>query len=207
MSNTKFIETMRARLAGRSKRNLIERMITRSPHSMASEKAITALEVYPLLLLMLACDHPTKLWILDKGEKPSSARILDQAILTKKWHSTNITIDDCEGITDVVENYVAMVVSWKTLLVMRHEFAHAATTFFSPSTRGRIKALYQDALRRGEFTEPLAKESLAEYAACGLSYYFFPDLKAELESVDAGLFSLVACVLNEAESLSSLIAQ
>lgn len=204
-ANRRLVEQLRARLGERTKRDLIKQMIVRSPHSNATEKAVAALEAYPLLLLLLACDYPTKLWILDKGEKPSSAGILNESILAKRWHSTNITIDECEGITDVVDNFVAMVVSWKTLLILRHEFAHAVTTFFSPSTRKQLQALYVGAKRRGEFTEPLAKESLAEYAACGLSYYFFPDLREELRATDGDLFNLVRGLVTEAEAVSTQI--
>ncbi|MCL5959683.1 MAG: hypothetical protein M1358_10295 [Chloroflexi bacterium] len=207
MSNRKITDALRTKLGSRTKRDLIEQMIARSPHEIATQKAVAALQVYPLSLLLLACDYPTKLWILDRGEKPSSAEILDGTVLGKKWHSSGISIDECEGITDVVGNYVAIVVSWKTLLIMRHEFAHAATTFFSPSTRDRISALYREALGRGDFTEPLAKESLGEYAACALSYYFFPDLKEELQTVDPNLFNLVHSVLDEAELLSRLIQE
>jgi hypothetical protein len=201
-----LVERLRAQLGGRSKRDLIEQMIVHSPHPVATEKMVVALEVYPLLLLLLACDHPTKLWILDRGEKPSSAEILNESALAKKWHTAGISIDECEGVTEVVDDYVATVVSWKTLLIMRHEFAHAVTTFFSPSTRNALLRLYQEAKGRERFTEPLAMESLGEYAACGLSYYFFPDLREELKSVDRKLFDLVHGLLAEAEELSIQIA-
>lgn len=206
MSN-KSINGLRAKLAGRTKRELIEGMIARSPHRAATEKVLVALEVYPLFLLMLARDFPTRLWILDRDEKPSSAEILNDHVRNKRWHSARICIDDCEGVTELVDGYIAVVVSWKTLLTMRHEFAHALTTFFSVGTRQKLEYLYRDARRRGAFTEPLAAESIGEYIACGLSYYFFPDLRQELQQVDPGLYELVENLLQQAEEISSLISQ
>ncbi|MBI2883077.1 MAG: hypothetical protein HY675_27935 [Chloroflexi bacterium] len=206
MSN-KFIEDLSIRLAQRSKRQLIEGMISRTPHQVATEKAVAALQVYPLLLLLLAHDYPTKVWILDKGEKPSSAAILSPRVRRKRWHSTCIGVDDCEGLTDVVDSYVAMVVSWKTLLVMRHEFAHVVTTFFSPATRRKIERLYVDARAHATFTEPLAGESLGEYIACAMSYYFFPDLREELLAVDPALYNAVDEILGQAELVSQRIGQ
>lgn len=201
----KFIDSMRLRLAGRSKRDLIEGMIIRSPHEVATNKTLVALGAYPLYLLMLAHDFPTKLWILDRGEKPSSAGIINEAVRSKRWHSARICIDDCEGVTEFIDNYVAVVVSWRTLLAMRHEFAHAITTFFSPTTRQRLDHLYRQAVSRDVFVEPLAAESIGEYAACGISYYFFPDLRKELQEVDPDLYELVADLLQQAEEISSLI--
>ena len=206
MSN-RFIEDMRDKLAGRTKRELINGMITRSPHAAAAEKTLVALEVYPLFLLMLANDFPTKVWILDRDEKPSSAEILNDAARNKRWHSARICIDDCDGVTEFIDGYVAVVVSWKTLLAMRHEFAHALTTFFSPQTRHKLEHLYREAKMRGSFMEPLAAESIGEYVSCALSYYFFPDLREELQKVDPDLHDLIDGLLREAEEISLLISQ
>lgn len=202
----RHIEEMRRRLKGRTKRQLIEGMIVRSPHAIAKEKVFKALEVYPLLILMLAHDHPTKIWILDRGEPPSSAEILNKEARERRWHSQGIAIDECEGITDVVDNYVAVVVSWKTLLVIRHEFAHAATTFLSRNVRVELNNLFRGARSRGSFVEPLASESIGEYVACAMSYYFFSDLKEELKQVDPGVYELVDRILRQAEMVSLAIA-
>lgn len=202
-----YIREMRRRLAGRTKRELVEGMITRLPHQPALEKTYVALEVFPLFLLMLARDFPTKLWILDRGEKPSSADILNDHVRNKRWHSSRICIDDCEGVTEFIDGYVAVVVSWKTLLAIRHEFAHAITTFFSATTRSTLEQLYRDAKKRNSFTEPLASESVGEYAACGLSYTFFPDLREELREVDPRLFDLMEDLLRQAEEVSDRISQ
>jgi len=193
---------LRARLGGRGKRELIEGMIVRSPHPAATGRLITALEVYPLATLMLAHDYPTKIWILDRGEKVSSAGILTQRILHRRWHSAGIGVDDCEGLTDVAPGYVAVVTSWRSLLVMRHEFAHAVTTFFSAPFRQQLRQLYDEARLRGQFTEPLAGESIGEYVACGLSYHFFPDLRTELMAVDPALYRLIDRFIAQAEDLS-----
>lgn len=197
---------LRAQLGGRTKRELIDGMIVRSPHELATSRVLAALEPYPLLLLMLARDHPTKLWILDRGEKVSSAEILTPRILRRRWHSAGIGVDDCEGLTDVAPGYVAVVTTWRTLLVVRHEFAHAATTFFSDQVRQQLRQLYEAARLRGQFTEPLAAESVGEYAACGLSYCLFPDLRAELQSVDPGLHRLASRFLARAEEASARMA-
>ncbi len=202
----RLLSDLSARLGGRTKRELIEGMISRSPHPAATGRLVTALEVYPLSLLLLAHDYPTKIWVLDRGEKVSSAGILTQRILHRRWHSTAIGVDDCEGLTDVAPGYVAVVTSWRTLLVMRHEFAHAVTTFFSESLRRQLHQLYEDARMRGQFTEPLAAESIGEYVACGLSYYFFPDLRAELRSTDPGLYRLIDRFIGQAEDLSARLA-
>lgn len=205
--NNRFIEDMRSRLAGRTKRELIEGMVTRSPHKAATQKAIVALEVFPLYLLMLAHDFPTKVWILDQGEKPSSAEILNDNARNKRWHSTRICIDDCEGVTEFIDGYIAVVISWKTLLAMRHEFSHAITTFFSPATRQKLDLLYREAKRRGQFMEPLASESIGEYVSCGFSYYFFPDLREELKQVDLELHDLIDTLFEEAEEISALMSE
>lgn len=201
-----FVVGMREKLAGRNKRQLIEGMIARSPHQIATEKLVMALESYPLLLLLLAKEYPTQIWLLDRGELPSSAAILNDQARRRRWHSQGIGVDDCEGLTDVVNGKVTIVVSWKTLLIMRHEFAHAVTTFFSPNIRRRLGLLYAQAKQRGVFAEPLAAESIGEYVACGISYQFFPDLSAELREVDAGLYRCIEGLLREAEELSALIA-
>ncbi|MCL5264651.1 MAG: hypothetical protein M1343_05585 [Chloroflexi bacterium] len=200
-------DDLKVRLNGRTKHELIEGMIVRSPHQMAAEKMVAALEVYPLLLLLLAHDHPTKIWILDRGEAPSSAEILNDSVRQKRWHAGRLCIDDCDGITEVVGNYVAVVVSWRTLLAMRHEFAHAVTTFFSPTTRQKLNTLYREAKTRGAFTEPLASESIGEYVACGLSYFFFPDLREELKEVDPDLHDLVEDLLRQADEISEMISE
>ncbi len=200
------IEELRRRLGGRTKRQLIEGMIVRSPHAGATEKMVKALEVFPLLILMLAHDHPTKIWILDRGETPSSAEILNDEVRARRWHSKGLAIDDCEGLTDVVDNYVAVVVSWKTTLVMRHEFAHAATTFIAPRVRAEMERLFRNARSRARFVEPLASESLGEYVACAMSYYFFPDLKQQLREVDQDLHDLIEHMFQQAEMVSLAIA-
>ena len=202
MPSNRLTEEFKRQLDGRTKRQLIEGMIVRSPNNVATEKMVKALEVYPLLILMLAHDHPVKIWILDRGEAPSSAEILDEAAKNRRWHSNRICVDECEGLTDVVDNYVAVVVSWKTLLVMRHEFAHAATTFIGPSVRQELERLFREARQRRQFVEPLAAESLGEYIACGMSYYFFPDLREELQQTDPALHDLVAEMLRQAEVVS-----
>ncbi|MCL5961545.1 MAG: hypothetical protein M1358_19905 [Chloroflexi bacterium] len=205
--NRQYIDSLRARLAGRNKRDLIEGMIARSPHDLATEKMLLALEPYPLLLLMLAHDYPTKIWILDRGERLSSSEILTEEMRCKRWHSDGIGIDECEGLTDVAEGYVAVVVSWKTLLIMRHEFAHATTTFLSAKIRRGLEQLFGEAKARGSFTEPLAGESLGEYIACGMSYFLSPDLRQELRDVDLGLHDLVEDILAQAEAVSQEIGE
>ncbi|TAK28677.1 MAG: hypothetical protein EPO21_22575 [Chloroflexota bacterium] len=201
-----FLDSMRVRLAGRTKRQLIEEMIVRSPHVGAKEKLHLALQEYPLFLLMMARDYPTKIWILDKGERPTSADILSDGARQRRWHSRGIHLDQCDGVVDVIDNYVAMVVSWKTLLIIRHEFAHVVTTFFSPKTRSQLAALFEKAKMRNYFVEPLAAESLGEYLACAMSFYFFPDLREDLRTVDPDLHTLVGGILAEAEEISAQIS-
>lgn len=196
------IGRLRDRLDGRTKRDLVGGMISHSPHPAATAKILHALEVYPLLMLMQAHDYPTRIWVLDRGEKLSSAAILDAAAKERRWHQSGLSIDDCEGVTDVVEGSVAMITTWKSLLVIRHEFAHAITTFFPPKVKQCLHALYSRARERGEFTEPLASESLGEYVACGVSYLFFDDLRQELEEVDRDLLTLVSRLVNQAEAIS-----
>ena len=196
------LDRLRARLQGRSKTDLIEGMIARSPHRAATDRLVQALEVYPLLMLLLAHDHPTRIWLLEKGEKSSSAEILDEAARARKWHNAELGIDDCEGLTEVVGTSVVMVVSYRSLLVMRHEFAHVITTFFSPSARRSLRWLFERAKERGQFTEPLAAESLGEYVACAVSYLFFNDLRQELADVDADLLAAVAKLIGHSEQLS-----
>ena len=201
----RLVSDLRARLRGRSKRDLIEGMIARSPHEPATSRMIEALEVYPLVLLMLAHDYPTRVWLLDKGEKVSSAKILTKRMLRRRWHSAAIGVDDCEGLTDVAPGYLAIVTGWRTPLLMRHEFAHAVTTFFSAATRRWLCHLYHEACLSGRFAEPLARESIGEYVACGLSYYFSPDLSAELRSVDPRLYDVIDRFVGEAEHISSRV--
>jgi hypothetical protein len=196
------VDLLRVRLGDRRKADLIEGMIARSPHRSATQKMVRALDVYPLLLLMQAHDYPTKIWILDKGEKVSSAEILDAAARQRRWHSAEMAVDDCEGVTDVVGDSVAMVTSWKSMLVMRHEFAHAITTFFPPRVKRCLNGLYCRAKERGRFTEPLASQSLAEYAACAVSYLFFDDLRRQLQEVDSDLLTLVSRYVEQTEVIS-----
>jgi hypothetical protein len=181
-------------------------MIVRSPHPQATEKLIAALEAYPLLLLLLAHDHPTRIWILDRGEKASSAQILTPQMRVRRWHSAGLGIDDCEGLVDVAPGYLALVTGWRTLQVMRHEFAHVATTFFSPATRHHFQRLYEEALRQDAFAEPLARESVGEYVACGLSGYLSDELRPGLQGTDPGLYRAVERFLREAEELSAKMA-
>ncbi|MBI2939686.1 MAG: hypothetical protein HYY04_04540 [Chloroflexi bacterium] len=196
------IDVLRTRLRGRSKRQLIEATIARSPHEAATEKLILALEVFPLLSLLLAAEHPVRIWLLDQGERPSSAAILNETARQRRWHRSQIGPDDCEGLTDVVGGCVVVVVSWRTLLVMRHEFAHALSTFLSSGSRVHLRALYEAALQGDTFTEDLARESIGEYFACALGYYHFPDLRAELLATDPSLHDFIATILSHAEETS-----
>ena len=193
------------RLAGRGKRELIQTMLVRSPHVGATEKLMLALEAYPLSYLLMASEYPTRIWILDRDEKLSSAAILTEEMRGRRWHSTRITIDECDGLTDVALGYVAMVTSWRSMLVMRHEFAHVATTFFAPRERAELGALYLQAQRTNHFLEPLARESIGEYLACALSAWFFEDLAKELASFDPLLFRFVRGLMRRAEGLSRSI--
>jgi len=143
-----LVQQLQYRLGGRTKSDLIRGMVARSPHEAATGKLVMALEVYPLLLLLMASDYPTKIWLLDRGEKPSSAAILTERMKQRRWNSDGISIDECEGVTDLAPGYIGMVVSWKTLMVMRHEFAHAATTFIPPRMRNHVSALYAQARTR-----------------------------------------------------------
>ncbi len=193
------------RLGGRDKRELIQSMLVRSPHNAATEKLMVALEAYPLIHLLLASEHPTKIWVLDRGEKVSSAGILTPAMRERRWHSTNLSIDDCEGLTDAAPGLVAMVTSWKSVLVMRHEFAHVITTFFTPDQRAALTQLFLRARTINQFTEPLARESIGEYVACAISGFFFDDLREALLHLDPFLYRFVSRLLGRAEDLSRVI--
>jgi len=199
------IEELATRLRGRSKRELIQSMLVHAPHPQAAEKLMIALESYPLVYVLLASDHPTEIWILDRDEKVSSADILTPEMRGRRWHSTNISIDECEGLTDAAPGLVAMVTSWRSLLVMRHEFAHVVTTFFTPDQRVALTQLYHQACARDEFLEPLARESVGEYLACAMSYTFFDDLAPELVQVDPQLSRFVRRLLSRAEDLSQTL--
>lgn len=168
---------------------------------------MVALEPYPLVYLLLASEQPTRIWILDRDEKVSSADILTSEMRQRRWHSTQISIDECEGLTDATPDYVAMVTSWRSALVMRHEFAHVATTFFSPSERMELGHLYSLAHARNHFVEPLARESIGEFLACSLSYAFFDDLYRELAEFDPSLYRFVRGLLRRAEALSTAITR
>ncbi len=194
-----------ARLRGRGKRELIESMVVRTPHPHAAEKLIVALEPYPLLYLLLASEHPTRIWILDRGETISSAEILTPQMRERRWHSTQISIDECEGLTDAAPGFIAMVTSWRSLMVMRHEFAHVVTTFFTPEERAALTRLYLRAQAQNQFIEPLARESIGEYLACSLSYLFFEDLADELAHFDPPLHRFVTRLLSHAEDISRRI--
>src|SRR6185437_201609 len=170
-------EEMVPRLGGRSKRDLIQNMLARSPHPAATEKLMIALEAYPLVYLLLASEHPTEIWVLGRDEKVSSAEILTPEMRERRWHSTNMSIDECEGLTDAAPGLVAMVTSWRSVLVMRHEFAHVVTTFFTPDQRAGLSQLFLRARATNHFTEPLARESIGEYVACAISYLFFDELR------------------------------
>jgi hypothetical protein len=158
-----------------------------------------ALEAYPLLYLLQACEHPTRIWILDRGEVVSSAEILTPEMRSRRWHSTGITVDDCEGLTDAAPDYVAMVTSWYSLLVMRHEFAHVVTTFLSAEEREGLTRLYLRACYHDHFIEPLARESIGEFVACALTYTFFPDLSDELARFDPSLYRFLSRLRDRAE--------
>jgi len=194
-----------ARLAGRGKRELIQSMLVRSPHVGATEKLVLALEAYPLSYLLMASEYPTRIWIIDRDEKLSSANILTTEMRERRWHSTQITIDECEGLTDVASGYVAMVTSWRSMLVIRHEFAHVATTFFAPQERAELSALYLQAQRTNHFLEPLARESVGEYLACALSSWLFEDLARELATFDPLLFRFIRGLIHRAEGFSRSI--
>lgn len=177
-------------------------MLVRAPGDYAAEKLVIALEPYPLLYLLLANEHPTKIWILDRGEKVSSAEILTPEMRNRRWHSNNMSIDECEGLTDAAPGFVAMVTSWRSLLIMRHEFAHVVTTFFTPDQRATLTQLYLQARAANHFTEPLARESVGEYLACALSALFFDDLAADLARFDPRLNRFVTRLLSRAEDAS-----
>lgn len=196
------LEDLAQRLRGRTKRDLIRRMVVHAPHAAATEKLIVALEVYPLAYLLLASEYPTKIWIIDQDEKISSAEILTPEMRARRWHSAGISIDDCEGLTDATPDFVAMVTSWRSLLIMRHEFAHVITTFFTSAQREALTRLYVRAHALNHFTEPLARESIGEYAACAMSYLFFDDLAAELAQFDPPLYRFLVRLLRRAEDVS-----
>ncbi|MGH2459373.1 MAG: hypothetical protein ACRDIY_10960 [Chloroflexota bacterium] len=198
-------EELAARLRERSKRDLIESMLVRSPNPGATEKLVIALEAYPLVYLLLASEHPTKIWILDRDEKVSSADILTPEMRGRRWHSANLSIDDCEGLTDAAPGLVAMVASWRSVLVMRHEFAHVVTTFFSPDQRAALGQLFLRSQAADHFSEPLARESIGEFVACAISYLFFDDLRADLSQFDPVLYRFVSRLLSRAEDLSQTI--
>ncbi len=193
------------RLAGRGKRDLIRGMLVRSPHAGATEKLMLALEAYPLSYLLMASEYPTRIWILDRAEKLSSAEILTTEMRERRWHSTQITIDECEGLTDIAPGYVAMITSWRSILVMRHEFAHVVTTFFTPYERAELGVIYAQAQVTNRFLEPLARESIGEFFACALSYWFFEDLAHELAEFDPMLFRFIRSLMHRAEEFSRLI--
>jgi len=186
-------------LDGRSKRDLIRGMLTRSPHPQATEKLMLALEAYPLVYLLQAYEHPTRIWILDRGEVMSSAEILTSEMRARRWHANQISIDECEGLTDAASDYVAMVTSWYSLLVMRHEFAHVTTTFFSREEREGLTRLYLRARHHNHFIEPLARESIGEFVACALTCMFFPDLSDELARFDPSLHRFLTRIRDRAE--------
>jgi hypothetical protein len=180
-------------------------MLVRSPNASATEKLVFALEAYPLAHLLLAGDYPTRIWVLDQGEKVSSAEILTAEMRGRKWHSAGISVDDCEGLVDVAPGYLAMVTSWRTVLIMRHEFAHIITTFFSAEERATLIQLFQRSRATNRFSEPLARESLGEYVACALTYTFFTDLNARLAQFDPSLHHFLTRLLARAEDLSATI--
>jgi hypothetical protein len=194
-------------LRGRSKRELILDMIVRCPRPTVAEKLVQALEVYPLSYLLLAREHPTYIWVLDRDEKISSAEILTTEMKRRRWHTANLAVDDCEGLTDASDSYVAMVTSWRSTLVIRHEFAHVVTTFITPLERSMLQQLYLRAMTHGQFVEPLARESIGEYLACGLTYTFFPDLADELVESDPGLHRFLTRMRSRAEDLSRWIVE
>lgn len=190
------------RLAGRNKRDLIADMLVRSPHPSATEKLMLALEPYPLVYLLLAAEFPTRIWIIDRDEPVSSAEILTPEMRNRRWHSAGIHIDECEGLTDAAPHYLAMVSSWRSLLIMRHEFAHVVTTFFSPQERKLLIQLYNRAHTISHFMEPLARESVGEYLACALAYTFFGDLDDELAHFDPALHRFVNRLRDRADDFS-----
>jgi len=192
-------------LRGRSKRDLITQMLVRSPHPGATEKLMVALEPYPLIYLLLAAEFPTRIWIIDRGEPISSAEILTSEMRNRRWHSTGIHIDECEGLTDAAPSYLAMISSWRSLLVLRHEFAHVVTTFFSPQERAVLNQLYSRAHALNHFMEPLARESIGEYLACSLAYTFFEDLNQELARFDPALHRYVSRLRDRADDFSQAI--
>jgi len=193
-------------LRGRTKRDLIRSMLVRTPGAEATEMAVSAIEVYPLIYLLLACEHPTRIWLLDVGERLSTAGILTPEMRNRRWHSSGIGIDECEGLVDVAPEYLAMVSSCRTELVLRHEFAHVVTTFFNSEERSTLSQLYSRASKANRFTEALARESLGEFVACALSYSFFGGLARRLATLDPALYEFVAHLRSRAESVSQALA-
>jgi hypothetical protein len=199
------LEELAVLLRGRTKRDLIASMIARSPSPEATEKLFRALDPYPLVFLLLAAEYPARIWLLDRGEKVSSAEILTPEMRRRRWHSNGIGVDDCEGLTDVGPGYLAMVTSWRTLLVMRHEFAHVVTTFFTLDQRAGLSQLFARSHAAGHFMEPLARESLGEYLACALTYTFFADLDEELARFDPSLHRFVRRLRARADDISATL--
>lgn len=183
------------------KARLIDGMLTHSPSDAARTRLHQALAVFPLYLLRLAHDYPTRIWLLDQGERLSSAAILGRSIGSRHRYGSRADIDKCEGLTTVVDRTVAVVSAWQSTLVLRHEFAHAVTTFLSAGARGRFVQLYERARQRGWFVEPLAAENPGEYTACALSSYF-EYRRQELFAVDPPLLAVVHQLVLEAEELS-----
>jgi hypothetical protein len=190
---------------GRTKRDLILGMLARTPGPEATEALIGALEAYPLIHLLLANEHPTRIWLVNPGEKLSSAEILTPEMRHRRWHSRGIGIDECDGVVDAAPGYVAMVSTWRTSLVLRHEFAHVITTFFDSADRATLSQLYSRAFRAGRFTEPLARESIGEFVACAISASFFPDLARRLATIDAALYHFVWRLRARAEAASAAL--
>ena len=182
------------------KRALIRGMLVRSSCKEARARAYEALKAFPLFLLLLAHGYPTRIWLLDEGESPGSAfHNLPQGRPPVGYPGD---VERCRGVTVPVSGGVAIFSSWSSLLVLRHEFAHAVTTFLSPQARAEMLHRYRHALECDAFVEPLASLNPAEYAACAFSSYFIKERRERLEAVDPGLAATVCRLMTEAERVS-----
>ncbi|MBI2939207.1 MAG: hypothetical protein HYY04_02115 [Chloroflexi bacterium] len=199
------LDELDRQLAGRTKRALIERMIVRTPHALASERLVDALSCYPLVLLLLAAAYPTHIWLLDNGEKVSSATILTNRMRFRRWHRQAINVDECDGLTDIGPGYLAIVVSSNSKEIMIHEFAHVVSTFLNPSVRDRLCNLFDRARQTERLLQPLAAESVGEFSACAFAAYFSPPAWTRLRVTDRTTYRLVADLFAEAERLSTAL--
>lgn len=185
------------------KHSLIRGMVVRFSCEEARARAYEALRAFPLILLLLAHDYPTRIWLLDEGESPAS--VFHGLPLPARFASHPGEATQCEGVTLPVNGGVAIFSSWSSLLVLRHEFAHAVTTFLSPQARVEMLHRYRHALECSAFVEPLASLNPAEYAACGLSSYLTEERRERLEAVDPALAATVHRLMTAAERVSRML--